>query len=98
MTEKSIKQKRKKNKTLLDKVIYRLLEVRGTSKPCTFWGYVEYRRVRSVIQAPNANMHISKIRWLSQRLDVPPQFIVNIVRRTLKGEEGLNIERPIERD
>lgn len=69
------------------------LKLGGTTKPTYFWGVVEYRRIRSVIQKLNGNMHLSKIKWLSKKLDVPPQFVVNIIKRTLKGEEGYNIER-----
>lgn len=36
---------------------------------------------------------MSKVKWLSKKLDVPPRFIVNIIKRSLKGEEGYNIER-----
>lgn len=88
-----IKQKKVKNKSLLQKVLYELLEVRGIKRPVVFFGLTEYRRIRSFIQRSPVVMHTSQICWLAKKFDVTPQFIVNIVRRSNLGEEGYNLER-----
>lgn len=92
-SKKSIKHKRKKNNNLINKVFYELLKIKGIKKPCCFFGRTNYCRIKSSLNHCYGNMHISTIKWLAQKLDVTPQFIVNIIRRTNKGEEGYNIER-----
>lgn len=93
MDDLIIKQKHKKDKSLISKVIYRLLEVKGIYRPCSYFGVTGYRKLMSVTQYSNKNLRLSTVRWLAEELDVPPQFIVRIAERSKKGEEGYNIER-----
>ena len=88
-----IKQKKAKDKTLLNQVVYRLLEVKGIKRPCVYFGTPEYRRIRAVTQFGFHNMHISKIRWLAEKLDVPPKLIANIVKLSNKEEEDKKDEQ-----
>lgn len=91
--KESIEQNKENNKTLLRKVIYRLLEVKGINNPVKFFGEKNYRRMRSVSQCPRANIRLSTICWLSKELDVPPKFWFRIIERSNKGKEGLNVRR-----
>ena len=88
-----IKQKKVKNKSLLQKVLYELLEVRGIKRPVRYFGLKDYRTIRGFIQKSPVVMHISTARWIAEKFDVTPQFVVNIVRRSNLGEEGYNLER-----
>lgn len=92
MDNEIINQKKTNNNTLLMRVIYRLLEIRGIKSPVRFFGLLGYRKMRSISQRPVGSMRISTIRWLAKKLDVPPQFIVNISERSNKGEEEADNE------
>lgn len=92
-SKESIIQRNSKDKPLLNKVLYRLMEVRGIEHPCTYFGENAYRRIRSAMEYSGKNLRLSKIRWLAEQFDVPPQFIINIVERSKKGEEGFDVKR-----
>lgn len=87
-----INQKDKKDKTLFYKVAYRLLEVKGVKSPVGYFGLRGYRRFRHILQNPYDNMHLSKITWLADKLDVSPQFIVDIIRKSKTKKIDKEIE------